>query len=93
MQAHPQEPPEVYSNRLPPSVGETTGGIHPMPSGINISAPPEVDVKKNSVVLVGSLQQPTEVLSSALISKKVLVDFFYFSLMFYDFEVHLNYIL
>ena len=29
MQAHPQEPPEVYSNLLPPSVGETTGGIHP----------------------------------------------------------------
>jgi hypothetical protein len=44
LQAHPQEPPEVYSNVLPPSVGETTGGIHPMPSGINISAPPEVNV-------------------------------------------------
>ena len=44
MQARPQEPPEVYSNLLPPSVGETTGGIHPMPSGINISAPPEVNV-------------------------------------------------
>ena len=29
LQAHPQEPPEVYSNVLPPSVGETTGGIHP----------------------------------------------------------------
>ena len=26
MQARPQEPPEVYSNLLPPSVGETTGG-------------------------------------------------------------------
>ena len=44
LQARPQEPPEVYSNLLPPSVGETTGGIHPMPSGINISAPPEVNV-------------------------------------------------
>ena len=44
MQARPQEPPEVYSNLLPPSVGETTGGIHPMPSGITISAPPEVNV-------------------------------------------------
>ena len=44
MQARPQEPPEVYSNVLPPSVGETTGGIHPMPSGINISAPPEVNI-------------------------------------------------
>ena len=43
-QAHPQEPPEVYSNLLPPSVGETTGGIHPMPSGITISAPPEVNI-------------------------------------------------
>ena len=29
LQARPQEPPEVYSNLLPPSVGETTGGIHP----------------------------------------------------------------
>ena len=29
LQAHPQEPPEVYLNLLPPSVGETTGGIHP----------------------------------------------------------------
>ena len=29
LQARPQEPPEVYSNVLPPSVGETTGGIHP----------------------------------------------------------------
>ena len=46
LQAHPQEPPEVYSNVLPPSVGETTGGIHPMPSGINISAPPEVNIPK-----------------------------------------------
>ena len=46
LQAHPQEPPEVYSNLLPPSVGETTGGIHPMPSGINISAPPEVNIPK-----------------------------------------------
>ena len=46
MQAHPQEPPEVYSNLLLPSVGETTGGIHPMPSGINISAPPEVNIPK-----------------------------------------------
>ena len=46
MQAHPQEPPEVYSNLLPPSVGETTGGIHPMPSGITISAPPEVNIPK-----------------------------------------------
>ena len=44
LQAHPQEPPEVYSNLLPPSVGETTGGIHPMPSGINIFAPPEVNI-------------------------------------------------
>ena len=41
-----QQPPEVYSNLLPPSVGETTGGIHPMPSGINISAPPEVNIPK-----------------------------------------------
>ena len=32
MQARPQEPPEVYTNLLPPSVGETTGGIHPIPS-------------------------------------------------------------
>ena len=46
MQARPQEPPEVYTNLLPPSVGETTGGIHPMPSGINISAPPEVNIPK-----------------------------------------------
>ena len=46
LQARPQEPPEVYSNLLPPSVGETTGGIHPMPSGINISAPPEVNIPK-----------------------------------------------
>ena len=29
LQARPQEPPEVYSNLLPPSVGETTGGKHP----------------------------------------------------------------
>ena len=29
MQARPQEPPEVYSNLLPPSVGETIGDIHP----------------------------------------------------------------
>ena len=29
LQARPQEPPEVNSNLLPPSVGETTGGIHP----------------------------------------------------------------
>ena len=29
LQARPQEPPEVYSNLLPPRVGETTGGIHP----------------------------------------------------------------
>ena len=28
LQARPQEPPEVYSNLLPPSVGETTGGKH-----------------------------------------------------------------
>ena len=46
LQARPQEPPEVYSNLLPPSVGETTGGIQPMPSGINISAPPEVNIPK-----------------------------------------------
>ena len=46
LQARPQEPPEVYSNLLPPSVGETTGGIHPMPSGINIFAPPEVNIPK-----------------------------------------------
>ena len=44
MQAHPQEPPEVYSNLLPSSIGETTGGIHPMPSGIKIYAPPEVNI-------------------------------------------------
>ena len=44
LQARPQEPPEVYSYLLPPSVGETTRGIHPMPSGINISAPPEVNI-------------------------------------------------
>ena len=29
LQARPQEPPEVYSNLLSPSVGETTGGKHP----------------------------------------------------------------
>ena len=29
-QAHPQEPPEVYTNVLPPSVGESTAGIHPL---------------------------------------------------------------
>ena len=46
LHARPQEPPEVYSNLLPPSVGETTGGKHPMPSGINISAPPEVNIPK-----------------------------------------------
>ena len=46
LQARPQEPPEVNSNLLPPSVGETIGGIHPMPSGINISAPPEVNIPK-----------------------------------------------
>ena len=28
LQARPQEPPEVYTNLLPPSVGETTGGKH-----------------------------------------------------------------
>ena len=38
-QALPQEPPEVYSNLLPPSVGDTTGGIHP-------KAPPEVNTYK-----------------------------------------------
>ena len=46
LQARPQEPPEVYSNVLPLSVGDTTGGIHPMPSGINIFAPPEVNIPK-----------------------------------------------
>ena len=63
LQARPQEPPEVYSNPHPPSVGETTGGIHPhavrhkhfCPTGgkhpkapqVNISAPPEVNVPKS----------------------------------------------
>ena len=36
MQAHPQEPPEVYSNLLPPSVGETTGGKQPIAPQVNV---------------------------------------------------------
>ena len=64
LQARPQEPPEVYSNLLPPSVGETTGGIHPMPSGINISAPPQVDVPILGRVLQARPQEPPEVYSN-----------------------------
>ena len=45
MQAHPQEPPEVYSNLLPPSVGDTTGGIHPKAPQVNVQ-PPEVNTYK-----------------------------------------------
>ena len=45
MQARPQEPPEVYSNLLPPSVGETTGGIHPKAPQVNVQ-PPEVNTYK-----------------------------------------------
>ena len=52
LQARTQEPPEVYSNLLPPSVGETTGGIHPhavrhkylCPSGGKHPKAPQVDV-------------------------------------------------
>ena len=52
LQARPQEPPEVYSNLLPPSVGETTGGIHPhavrhkhlCPTGGKHPIAPQVDI-------------------------------------------------
>ena len=30
LQARPQEPPEVYSNLLPPSVGDSTAGSFPI---------------------------------------------------------------
>ena len=51
LQARPQEPPEVYSNVLPLSVGETTGGKHPnavrhkllCPTGGKHSKAPQVD--------------------------------------------------
>ena len=52
LHACPQEPPEVYSNLLPPSVGETTGGIHPhavrhkhlCPTGGKHPIAPQVDI-------------------------------------------------
>ena len=37
LQAHPQEPPEVYSNLLSPSVGETTGRKHPIAPQVDVS--------------------------------------------------------
>ena len=39
MQARPQEPPEVYSYLLSPSVGETTGGILKCTPAVEAIAP------------------------------------------------------